>query len=290
MRIKALFLPLLLVTCLSGQDKDYVALPGAPTMMRPVWAEPVGKDAICKVGDSNITLENLEFEKPFFGGDWKITFDISNHIGRDLEDVDFQFWFFSKSGEVLTNPFQVVHYVFPRLDQSTLHRHFKLTVAKPLWPERHKDVANLKVALVSFMAPKTFEEKLAERRLEREAEMKAQQAKRDAERAREEAESAEMKAKLDKLLKDREEKEKRAAAASRKKREAAIARQPPEIQALIRKRQIRIGMNREQVVLAWGRPSDINTTTFSRGTHEQWVYSMKSYVYFEDGVVTTIQN
>lgn len=40
---------------------------------------------------------------------------------------------------------------------------------------------------------------------------------------------------------------------------------------------------------SWGEPLDINTTTGSYGTHEQWVYGT-SYLYFENGILTTIQN
>lgn len=51
-----------------------------------------------------------------------------------------------------------------------------------------------------------------------------------------------------------------------------------------------IGMSADQVVAAWGRPRDINRTTYSFGVHEQWVYNNSSYVYFENGIVTAIQN
>lgn len=39
----------------------------------------------------------------------------------------------------------------------------------------------------------------------------------------------------------------------------------------------------------WGYPDHINTTTTARGTREQWVYSRGRYLYFENGVVTSIQ-
>lgn len=54
--------------------------------------------------------------------------------------------------------------------------------------------------------------------------------------------------------------------------------------------KVRIGMTQEQVVVAWGRPEDINKTVYSFGVHEQWVYGIGSYLYFEDGILTTIQN
>ncbi len=51
-----------------------------------------------------------------------------------------------------------------------------------------------------------------------------------------------------------------------------------------------IGMTAEQVEAStWGKPKDINKTTYSWGVKEQWVYSNYRYIYLEDGVVTAIQ-
>jgi hypothetical protein len=51
-----------------------------------------------------------------------------------------------------------------------------------------------------------------------------------------------------------------------------------------------IGMTKEKVEKSrWGKPSKINKTTTKYGVQEQWVYSGGRYVYFEDGVVTAIQ-
>jgi len=54
----------------------------------------------------------------------------------------------------------------------------------------------------------------------------------------------------------------------------------------------RIGMTRQQVVndTRWGRPYDINRTTSSSGVREQWVYSNRRYLYFDNGVLTVIQD
>jgi hypothetical protein len=49
----------------------------------------------------------------------------------------------------------------------------------------------------------------------------------------------------------------------------------------------------------WGRPDDRHTTTTASHRHEQWVYNLgalckptqrQSYLYFDDGVLTTIQD
>jgi hypothetical protein len=56
--------------------------------------------------------------------------------------------------------------------------------------------------------------------------------------------------------------------------------------------RVRIGMTREQAIAGWGRPRDINRSTYSFGVHEQWVYGEygSGYLYFENGVLTSIQN
>lgn len=57
---------------------------------------------------------------------------------------------------------------------------------------------------------------------------------------------------------------------------------------------VRIGWDKVKVEASMGWPMDINRTTGSWGVHEQWVFGklghIFSYVYFENGVVTAIQN
>jgi tetratricopeptide (TPR) repeat protein len=54
------------------------------------------------------------------------------------------------------------------------------------------------------------------------------------------------------------------------------------------KRHPSIGMTADEVRNStWGYPDDINKTVTSYGTTEQWVYGNK-YIYFRDGVVTSI--
>lgn len=51
-----------------------------------------------------------------------------------------------------------------------------------------------------------------------------------------------------------------------------------------------IGMTTDEVLQStWGVPEDINKTTYSWGTTEQWVYSGYRYIYFENGIVVAIQ-
>lgn len=58
-----------------------------------------------------------------------------------------------------------------------------------------------------------------------------------------------------------------------------------------RPKLVRIGMTKQQVLATqWGNPNSVNTTTNRYGTREQWVYGGRNYLYFENGVLTTIQN
>jgi hypothetical protein len=52
----------------------------------------------------------------------------------------------------------------------------------------------------------------------------------------------------------------------------------------------RIGMNEDQVVNScWGAPQTVNTTRTGRHVHEQWVYPRDQYLYFDDGILRTMQ-
>lgn len=58
----------------------------------------------------------------------------------------------------------------------------------------------------------------------------------------------------------------------------------------ILRREVYIGMSAKAAKLSWGTPLDINRTITKYGTHEQWVYGGGNNLYFEDGILTTIQN
>lgn len=53
--------------------------------------------------------------------------------------------------------------------------------------------------------------------------------------------------------------------------------------------KIWIGMTSEMAKDSWGLPTKNNRTVGSFGVHEQWVYS-SSYVYFENGILTSWQD
>ncbi len=55
---------------------------------------------------------------------------------------------------------------------------------------------------------------------------------------------------------------------------------------------VKIGMTAKQVIenTSWGKPNKVNRTTNRYGTREQWVYGGGNYLYFENGILTSIQN
>ena len=84
---------------------------------------------------------------------------------------------------------------------------------------------------------------------------------------------------------DREQRERE------KQRQAGILAHawPKPIETAVLERRVLPGMTAEQVTLAWGKPQRVNQTLRSSRISEQWVYSVSSYVYFENGRVTAIQ-
>lgn len=54
---------------------------------------------------------------------------------------------------------------------------------------------------------------------------------------------------------------------------------------------VKIGMTVDEVLTeGWGKPTKINKTTTQYGVSEQWVYPNYNYLYFDDGILTAIQN
>ncbi len=68
------------------------------------------------------------------------------------------------------------------------------------------------------------------------------------------------------------------AAAEAKDREAAIAA-----------KQVLVGMTREEVERAWGKPDRVNRSTSNGSIREQWAYDTGSYVYFGAEKVTSVE-
>jgi hypothetical protein len=74
------------------------------------------------------------------------------------------------------------------------------------------------------------------------------------------------------------------------KRRAEIAKQPRDTQQMINSKEIKLGMTKEQVLLSWGKPDRINRDVGRWGANEQWCYGSKTYLYFENGILTSFQD
>ena len=69
-----------------------------------------------------------------------------------------------------------------------------------------------------------------------------------------------------------------------------LAKRLKEKQEFQSKPSPRIGMTTAQVLASsWGKPESINTTITANGNSEQWVYGLRTYVYFRNGKVSAIQ-
>lgn len=65
---------------------------------------------------------------------------------------------------------------------------------------------------------------------------------------------------------------------------------PKHFREAILKGEVLMGMSLADAEASWGKPKDINRSAGSWGLHEQWVYSLKVYLYFENGKLTSWQD
>jgi hypothetical protein len=63
----------------------------------------------------------------------------------------------------------------------------------------------------------------------------------------------------------------------------------PEIASGIMNRKLVRGMNADEVYLVWGYPKKVNKTVGSFGEHQQWVFDLGRYAYFQNGVLDSWQ-
>lgn len=59
---------------------------------------------------------------------------------------------------------------------------------------------------------------------------------------------------------------------------------------IIGKKKVKIGFTQQMCIDSWGKPKSINKTTTGYGVHEQWVYASGNYLFFENGILSAIQN
>ncbi|MFS4484402.1 hypothetical protein ACKGJY_15415 [Hyunsoonleella sp. 2307UL5-6] len=128
--------------------------------------------------------------------------------------------------------------------------------------------ASIDVKRSQFMTPKEIEENI---RLEKERLQKNEE-------------------KLKQKEEDRKIREAEWAENDRKFRQKCISEFGAKYGNYIADGKVVIGMTEKMCRIAWGNPIDINTTTTNYGKSEQWVYSLKHYLYFDNGKLTAIQN
>lgn len=73
-------------------------------------------------------------------------------------------------------------------------------------------------------------------------------------------------------------------------RKSIINRYGEQVGNAILSGKVLIGMTSTQCRESWGSPKTINRTTSRYGVREQWVYAGSRYLYFENGILTTIQD
>lgn len=51
-----------------------------------------------------------------------------------------------------------------------------------------------------------------------------------------------------------------------------------------------LGMNKDMCLESWGKPINKNANLIAGSSHEQWMYDWNTFLYFENGILTAIQN
>jgi hypothetical protein len=79
------------------------------------------------------------------------------------------------------------------------------------------------------------------------------------------------------------------------RKEAPPGSHEARVQAAVAKGQVFPGMNEQEVVQSWGRPTRINRSVRANSVSEQWIYERgevgsNQYLYLENGVLTSIQS
>jgi len=70
---------------------------------------------------------------------------------------------------------------------------------------------------------------------------------------------------------------------------ATLCLEARERVAAIAQGKIEIGMTADEVTQAWHKPDHFNVTITKTGRDEQWIYPGDDYLYFENGLLTAIQ-
>ena len=91
-------------------------------------------------------------------------------------------------------------------------------------------------------------------------------------------------------IKEEQEREKIRQQEQIKFRNDCIAKWGQKMGTYIADGKVMLSMNKEMCIAAWGKPINTNRTIVRGLTHEQWVYGWANYLYFENGILTGIQD
>ncbi|WP_066730916.1 hypothetical protein [Cupriavidus sp. D384] len=103
--------------------------------------------------------------------------------------------------------------------------------------------------------------------------------------------AAEQRTKVNEQAAKEQEKARAVRAAERKKYPAECRDVSDQAFEAIKQKHVYIGMTEVEARCAWGKPERVNNTINARGRRSQWVYpGYRSYLYFRDGILETVQN
>ncbi|MDP3913425.1 MAG: hypothetical protein Q8R96_06790 [Bacteroidota bacterium] len=89
---------------------------------------------------------------------------------------------------------------------------------------------------------------------------------------------------------DEQEREKKEELARIKFKNDCIAKWGQILGSLISDGKVKLDMNKEMCIAAWGNPININRTIVKGLIWEQWVYGWGTYLYFDNDILKTIQD
>lgn len=90
--------------------------------------------------------------------------------------------------------------------------------------------------------------------------------------------------------KEQQEREKKEQQERIKFKNDCIAKWGQKLGSYIADGKVVLGMNKEMCIASWGNPININRTIVKGLTSEQWVYGWGTYLYFDNGVLSAIQD
>lgn len=100
----------------------------------------------------------------------------------------------------------------------------------------------------------------------------------------------EKKKKEEQKIKEEQEREKKRQEDLKQYKNYCVNKFGQKLGSYIADNKVIIGMTKEMCETSWGIPIDINRTIIRGLAHEQWVYGWGTYLYFDNGVLTTIQD